>query len=250
MYNPGKWFVVCGSSTVLINSCIACCVASWVACSQLLCARVDLFGGRCFSPHPRPAPPDATACPPPPPVQEEEEEQGLDSGPPSTKAAAGAGAGGVLGAGGLTLGGAAPAAGVDADPPGASGRGAVGEQAEQQQAQAGGTGSSDGTAPAAASASAPASSSLPALPAKRAKYGKLGKDPGVQTEFLPDKDREKQEEELKARLRKVCVGGSAGAACVGGLGGRWARCVCGGADGQGVCEDPGVGPPFPPCRNG
>lgn len=41
----------------------------------------------------------------------------------------------------------------------------------------------------------------PAL--KRPKFSKLGKDPGVQTNFLPDKDRELQEEELKKRLKEV-----------------------------------------------
>jgi len=39
---------------------------------------------------------------------------------------------------------------------------------------------------------------------KKPKFSKLGKDPGVSTEFLPDKDRELQEEELRQRLKKVC----------------------------------------------
>ncbi|MEW5303656.1 MAG: hypothetical protein WDW36_006327 [Sanguina aurantia] len=38
--------------------------------------------------------------------------------------------------------------------------------------------------------------------AKRAKFGKLGKDPSVKTSFLPDKQREQQEEELRSTLRK------------------------------------------------
>lgn len=39
--------------------------------------------------------------------------------------------------------------------------------------------------------------------AKRPKFSKLGKDPGVATNFLPDKDRELQEEELRAQLKRV-----------------------------------------------
>lgn len=38
--------------------------------------------------------------------------------------------------------------------------------------------------------------------AKRRKFGKLGKDPTVATDFLPDKDRERLEAELRAQLRK------------------------------------------------
>jgi len=38
--------------------------------------------------------------------------------------------------------------------------------------------------------------------AKRPKFSKLGKDPGVATNFLPDKDRELQEEELRAQLKR------------------------------------------------
>ena len=42
-------------------------------------------------------------------------------------------------------------------------------------------------------------------PSKRPKigFGKLGKDPTVKTDFLPDKDRELLEEELRQQLRKV-----------------------------------------------
>jgi protein FAM50 len=41
--------------------------------------------------------------------------------------------------------------------------------------------------------------------AKRSKlgFGKLGKDPTVKTDFLPDKDRELLEEELRQQLKKV-----------------------------------------------
>lgn len=38
---------------------------------------------------------------------------------------------------------------------------------------------------------------------KRPKFSKLGKDPGVATNFLPDKDREMQEEELRQQLKRV-----------------------------------------------
>lgn len=34
------------------------------------------------------------------------------------------------------------------------------------------------------------------------RYGKFGKDPGVATSFLPDKDREREEEELRRALKK------------------------------------------------
>eukprot|EP00878_Enallax_costatus_P021732 GHUV01023023.1.p1 GENE.GHUV01023023.1~~GHUV01023023.1.p1 ORF type:complete len:354 (+),score=142.08 GHUV01023023.1:159-1220(+) len=37
---------------------------------------------------------------------------------------------------------------------------------------------------------------------KKPKFSKLGKDPGVLTNFLPDKDRELQEEELRQQLKK------------------------------------------------
>jgi hypothetical protein len=33
------------------------------------------------------------------------------------------------------------------------------------------------------------------------RYAKLGKDPTVRTDFLPDKDRERQEEELREKLK-------------------------------------------------
>jgi hypothetical protein len=39
--------------------------------------------------------------------------------------------------------------------------------------------------------------------AKRPKFSKLGKDPGVATSFLPDKDREVQEEDLRQQLKRV-----------------------------------------------
>lgn len=42
--------------------------------------------------------------------------------------------------------------------------------------------------------------------AKRPKFSKLGKDPTVSTNFLPDKDRELQEEELRQQLKKVSGG--------------------------------------------
>lgn len=38
---------------------------------------------------------------------------------------------------------------------------------------------------------------------KKLKFSKLGKDPGVLTNFLPDKDRELQEEELRQQLKRV-----------------------------------------------
>ncbi|GFR50448.1 hypothetical protein Agub_g12669 [Astrephomene gubernaculifera] len=38
--------------------------------------------------------------------------------------------------------------------------------------------------------------------AKKRKFGKLGKDPSVPTDFLPDKDRERLEAEMRAALRK------------------------------------------------
>ena len=38
----------------------------------------------------------------------------------------------------------------------------------------------------------------------RLRYAKLGKDPTVRTDFLPDKDREREEEELREKL-KVCA---------------------------------------------
>lgn len=43
----------------------------------------------------------------------------------------------------------------------------------------------------------------PGPPLKRPKFSKLGKDPGVVTNFLPDTDRELQEEELRQQLKKV-----------------------------------------------
>jgi hypothetical protein len=43
--------------------------------------------------------------------------------------------------------------------------------------------------------------------AKRPKLSKLGKDPTVRTDFLPDKDREVMEEELRQKLKRV--GGAA-----------------------------------------
>jgi hypothetical protein len=78
---------------------------------------------------------------------------------------------------------------------------------------------------AAAKAAAPAADEAAAAAAagpaaKRPKFSKLGKDPGVQTAFLPDKDRERQEEELKRRLRDVRGAvnwhrGCGGAVCAG-----------------------------------
>ena len=38
---------------------------------------------------------------------------------------------------------------------------------------------------------------------KRPRFSKLGKDPGVATNFLPDKAREEQEKELRAQLKRV-----------------------------------------------
>ena len=40
-------------------------------------------------------------------------------------------------------------------------------------------------------------------PSPTAKKAKLGKDPSVPTHFLPDADREKAEEELRNKLKKV-----------------------------------------------
>ncbi len=39
--------------------------------------------------------------------------------------------------------------------------------------------------------------------AKKSKLAKLGKDPTVSTDFLPDRDREEQEEQLRNQLKKV-----------------------------------------------
>jgi protein FAM50 len=39
--------------------------------------------------------------------------------------------------------------------------------------------------------------------AKKQKFGKMGKNPTVSTEFLPDKDREKEETALRQQLKKV-----------------------------------------------
>lgn len=47
---------------------------------------------------------------------------------------------------------------------------------------------------------------------KRPKFSKLGKDPGVATSFLPDKDREVQEEELRQQLKRVSRDTAGGAA--------------------------------------
>jgi protein FAM50 len=47
---------------------------------------------------------------------------------------------------------------------------------------------------------------------KRPKLSKLGKDPTVKTDFLPDKDRELMEEELRQKLKRVGGGGGLGRA--------------------------------------
>uniref|UniRef100_A0A383WCJ7 FAM50A/XAP5 C-terminal domain-containing protein n=1 Tax=Tetradesmus obliquus TaxID=3088 RepID=A0A383WCJ7_TETOB len=60
-------------------------------------------------------------------------------------------------------------------------------------------------AAAAAAAAEPAAEAAGAPAPKRPRFGKLGKDPGVQTAFLPDKDREEQEKELKRRLQEEWV---------------------------------------------
>lgn len=65
------------------------------------------------------------------------------------------------------------------------------------EAAAGTSGASGDEAP---STSGAAAEDGPA--AKRPKFSKLGKDPGVATNFLPDKDRELQEEELRAQLKR------------------------------------------------
>lgn len=72
------------------------------------------------------------------------------------------------------------------------------------EAAAGTSGASGDEAP---STSGAAAEDGPA--AKRPKFSKLGKDPGVATNFLPDKDRELQEEELRAQLKRVSEGLSA-----------------------------------------
>jgi protein FAM50 len=66
------------------------------------------------------------------------------------------------------------------------------------------SGAAEAAAAAAPSESAAEAAAGPA--SKRPKFSKLGKDPGVQTAFLPDKDRELQEQELKQRLREVREG--------------------------------------------
>lgn len=43
------------------------------------------------------------------------------------------------------------------------------------------------------------------LPGKKLKFSTLGKDPTVKTDFLPDKDRERLEEELREKLKKEWV---------------------------------------------
>lgn len=71
--------------------------------------------------------------------------------------------------------------------------------------------------------------------AGKLRYAKLGKDPSVRTDFLPDKDREREEEELREKL-KVWGSGPAGTGGVlpGGKAGGWA----------------GMWPPPPPmCRS-
>ena len=42
----------------------------------------------------------------------------------------------------------------------------------------------------------------PPLP-KKARFAKFGKDPTVSTAFLPDRDREREEEDLRNQLRKA-----------------------------------------------
>jgi protein FAM50 len=63
----------------------------------------------------------------------------------------------------------------------------------------GGGGGSSGDGPSTSGAGAP--EAPPA--AKRPKFSRLGKDPGVATNFLPDRDREMQEEELRQQLKRV-----------------------------------------------
>jgi len=82
------------------------------------------------------------------------------------------------------------------------------EQAEDKQPS---LPSSKRAAPAASSAadeepstSAPAAEASPQF--KKPKFSKLGKDPQVSTSFLPDKDRELQEEELRQKLKKASLG--------------------------------------------
>jgi len=62
------------------------------------------------------------------------------------------------------------------------------------------------TSDAAAGSSAPEAGAQPPA-AKRPKLSKLGKDPTVRTDFLPDKQREMMEEELRQRLKRVGAGG-------------------------------------------
>lgn len=62
-------------------------------------------------------------------------------------------------------------------------------------------GSSGGEDPSTSAAAAGPGDEGPA--SKRVKFSKLGKDPGVATSFLPDKDREMQEEELRQQLKRV-----------------------------------------------
>eukprot|EP00877_Chromochloris_zofingiensis_P006192 jgi/Chrzof1/1826/Cz10g22180.t1 len=57
--------------------------------------------------------------------------------------------------------------------------------------------------PSTSGAAATAAATTDDAPAaKKPKYSKLGKDPTVPTDFLPDKDRELQEEQMKAQLKK------------------------------------------------
>ncbi len=46
--------------------------------------------------------------------------------------------------------------------------------------------------------------------ASRPRYSRLGKDPSVRTDFLPDKDRQREEDELREKLK---VGGAGWGGC-------------------------------------
>jgi protein FAM50 len=73
--------------------------------------------------------------------------------------------------------------------------------AADKEAAAGSSGGEDPSAPSTSAAAAGPGDEGPA--SKRVKFSKLGKDPGVATSFLPDKDREMQEEELRQQLKRV-----------------------------------------------
>ncbi|KXZ54696.1 hypothetical protein GPECTOR_4g764 [Gonium pectorale] len=120
---------------------------------------------------------------------EAEEEAARPSAPPAFKLPAFAR---VVAAGAATEQPSAPAAATTTS-------GAAGDAADG--AAAGGGGRSGSEEPAGSSGNNSDGGGAGAL-AKKRKFGKLGKDPTVATDFLPDKDRERLELEMRAALRK------------------------------------------------